>query len=161
MKRDEELISESENHRELLEQARSWLVSFKARIDELEKKCDAYAAYVQTQDEQISKLQEQLYQKQLDFGKNAEVQDADLSQAEIENTKLRQRLTDLNEYLRITRRDGAKFYLWGCIFWGKSFSQYGNSNSLYNQFCFFYWTGDFVSVFLDLIYEDKQGCASL
>ena len=111
MKRDEELISESENHRELLEQARSWLVSFKARIDELEKKCDSYAAYVQTQDEQISKLKAQLYQNQLDFGKNAEVQGADLSQAEIENTKLRQRLSDLNEYLRITRRDGAKFYL--------------------------------------------------
>ena len=111
MKRDEELISESENHRELLEQARSWLVSFKARIDELEKKCDAYAAYVQTQDEQISKLQEQLYQNQLDFGENAKVQDADLPQAEIENIKLRQRLSDLNEYLRITRRDGAKFYL--------------------------------------------------
>ena len=111
MKRDEELISESENHRELLEQARSWLVSFKARIDELEKKCDSYAAYVQTQDEQISKLKAQLYQNQLDFGKNVEVQDADLPQAEIENTKLRQRLSAINEYLRITRRDGAKFYL--------------------------------------------------
>ena len=111
MKTVEELRSESENYRELLEQARSWLENFKARIDELEKKCDAYAAYVQAQDEQILKLQKQLNQRHSDLGEVAPVQDVDLPQAGIENTRLRQRLSDLNEYLKITRCDGVKFYL--------------------------------------------------
>tara|TARA_B100000676_G_scaffold312715_1_gene388464 strand:+ start:538 stop:873 length:336 start_codon:yes stop_codon:yes gene_type:complete len=111
MKTVEELRSESENYRKLLEQARSWLENFKARIDELEEKCDSYASCVQAQDEQILRLQKQVCQMHSESGEIASVQDADLPQVEIENRRLRQRLSDLNEYLKTTRCDGMKFYL--------------------------------------------------
>ena len=41
MKTVDELMSEAETYRNLLEQARAWLTDLKARIDELEEKCDA------------------------------------------------------------------------------------------------------------------------
>ena len=108
MKTVDELMSEAETYRNLLEQARAWLTDLKARIDELEEKCDSYAAYVRTQDQEIIRLQQLIAElKDTSVGDRKDV----ANETETENARLRQRLSDLNEYLNRTRRDGAQFYL--------------------------------------------------
>ena len=108
MKTVDELMSEAETYRNLLEQAHAWLTDLKVRIDELEEKCDSYAAYVRTQDQEIIRLKQLMAeQKVTSVGARTDV----ANETETENDQLRQRLSDLNEYLNQTRRDGAQFYL--------------------------------------------------
>ena len=111
MKTIEELTADCETYRELLEKARAWLSNFKERIEELEKNCDSYAAYIKSQDEEIAQLERRLAQQDEVSTIGSVIPVADLTEVQIENEQLRQRLVDLNEYLETTRRDGVQFYL--------------------------------------------------
>ena len=107
----EELRQQCSAYAQLLEKVQGLLLEAQAQISTLEKECDRYGLHVSRQDEEITRLRRDCPSAGSTALSGKSKQSSESTELAAENDLLRQRLSDLDEYLKITRADGKKLYL--------------------------------------------------
>ena len=107
----EELRQQCSAYAQLLEKVQGLLLEAQAQISTLEKECDRYGLHISRQDEEITRLRRAYPSAGSKAPSGEAKQSPEIAELAAENNRLRQRLSDLNEYLEITRADGKQFYL--------------------------------------------------
>ena len=107
----EELREQCSAYAQLLEKVQGLLLEAQAQISALEKECDRYGLLVSRQDEEITRLRRDCTSAGITASPGEEKHSPEITELAAENDRLRQRLSDLYEYLEITRADGKKLYL--------------------------------------------------
>ncbi len=94
---------------ELLSQSQTMLAEARAQVEALELKYAMQSEYIHRLDQEISRLTARVQEaaaRSEDIASETRAQDL-----EMENERLRNRLSDVEDYLKVTRGENSPFYL--------------------------------------------------